>query len=225
MCGIIGYVGEKQAAPILLEGLSKLEYRGYDSAGISVYSGNELLIKKSRGRLSVLSDMTDGGKNVIGTIGIGHTRWATHGEPSDVNSHPHISSSGRFAVVHNGIIENYIPLKQKLMDKGIEFLSETDTEVVAHLFEYYYNGDILETLIKVIDRVEGSYALGIMSVEHPDEFISVRKASPLIVGLGENENFIASDVTAILNHTRKIYYLEDDEIVVLKKDWLVTKYH
>ena len=143
MCGIIGYVGEKQAAPILLEGLSKLEYRGYDSAGISVYSGNELLIKKSRGRLSVLSDMTDEGKNVIGTIGIGHTRWATHGEPSDVNSHPHISSSGRFAVVHNGIIENYIPLKQKLMDKGIEFLSETDTEVVAHLFEYYYNGDIL----------------------------------------------------------------------------------
>ena len=224
MCGIIGYVGEKQAAPILLEGLSKLEYRGYDSAGISVYSGNELLIKKSRGRLSVLSDMTDEGKNVIGTIGIGHTRWATHGEPSDVNSHPHISSSGRFAVVHNGIIENYIPLKQKLMDKGIEFLSETDTEVVAHLFEYYYNGDILETLIKVIDRVEGSYALGIMSVEHPDEFISVRKASPLIVGLGENENFIASDVTAILNHTRKIYYLEDDEIVVLKKD-SVTVYN
>lgn len=218
MCGIIGYVGEKQAAPILLDGLSKLEYRGYDSAGIAVYSQNQLNIKKSRGRLSVLSDMTDNGKAVLGTMGIGHTRWATHGEPSDVNSHPHISSSGRFAVVHNGIIENYIPLKKKLMAKGIEFLSETDTEVVAHLFEYYYNGDIVETLIKVIDRVEGSYALGIMSVENPDEFIAVRKASPMIVGLGEGENFIASDVTAILNYTRNIYYLEDDEIVVLKKD-------
>lgn len=218
MCGIIGYVGEKQAAPILLDGLSRLEYRGYDSAGIAVYSGNELNIKKSRGRLSVLSSMTDGGKSVVGTMGIGHTRWATHGEPSDVNSHPHISSSGRFSVVHNGIIENYIPLKKKLMKKGINFLSETDTEVVAHLFEYYYNGDIVDTLIKVIDRVEGSYALGIMSLENPDEFIAVRKASPMIVGLGEGENFIASDVTAILNYTRNIYYLEDDEIVVLKKD-------
>ncbi len=218
MCGIIGYVGEKQAAPILLDGLSRLEYRGYDSAGIAVYSENELNIKKSRGRLSVLSEMTDNGKSVFGTMGIGHTRWATHGEPSDVNSHPHISSSGRFSVVHNGIIENYIPLKKKLMKKGIEFLSETDTEVVAHLFEYYYNGDIVDTLIKVIDRVEGSYALGIMSVENPDEFIAVRKASPMIVGLGDGENFIASDVTAILNYTRDIYYLEDDEIVVLKKD-------
>ena len=151
-------------------------------------------------------------------MGIGHTRWATHGEPSDVNSHPHISSSGRFAVVHNGIIENYIPLKKKLMNKGVSFVSETDTEVVAHLFEYYYNGDIVDTLIKVIDRVEGSYALGIMSVENPDEFIAVRKASPMIIGLGEGENFVASDVTAILNHTRNIYYLEDEEIVVLKKD-------
>ena len=218
MCGIIGYVGEKQAAPILLDGLSRLEYRGYDSAGIAVYSGNELNIKKSRGRLSVLSSMTDGGKSVLGTMGIGHTRWATHGEPSDINSHPHISSSGRFSVVHNGIIENYIPLKKKLMEKGINFLSETDTEVVAHLFEYYYNGDIVDTLIKVIDRVEGSYALGIMSLENPDEFIAVRKSSPMIVGLGSGENFIASDVTAILNYTRNIYYLEDDEIVVLKKD-------
>lgn len=218
MCGIIGYVGDKQAAPILLEGLSKLEYRGYDSAGIAVYSDNQLNIKKSRGRLSVLSEITDDGKNVTGTMGIGHTRWATHGEPSDVNSHPHISSSGRFAVVHNGIIENYIPLRKKLMNKGISFVSETDTEVVAHLFEYYYNGDMVDTLIKVIDRVEGSYALGIMSVENPDEFIAVRKASPMIIGLGEGENFVASDVTAILNHTRNIYYLEDEEIVVLKKD-------
>lgn len=218
MCGIIGYVGKKQAAPILLEGLSKLEYRGYDSAGIAVFSGDEITVKKSRGRLSVLSEMTDGGADVIGTVGIGHTRWATHGEPSDVNSHPHLSSSGRFAVVHNGIIENYIPLKKKLMDKGIEFVSETDTEVVAHLFEYYYNGDVIDTMIKVIERVEGSYALGILSLDQPNEFIAVRKASPMIVGLGEGENFIASDVTAILNHTRNIYYLEDDEIVVLRAD-------
>ena len=218
MCGIIGYIGEKQAAPILLEGLSKLEYRGYDSAGIAVFSGDKIDVKKSRGRLSVLSEMTDGGKSVTGTAGIGHTRWATHGEPSDVNSHPHLSSSGRFAIVHNGIIENYIPLKKKLIDKGFEFISETDTEVVAHLIEYYYKGDILEAVIKVIERVNGSYALGILSLDNPDQFIAVRKSSPLIVGLGEGENFIASDVTAILNHTRNIYYLEDNEIVVLKKD-------
>lgn len=218
MCGIIGYVGNKKAAPVLLDGLSKLEYRGYDSAGIAVFSEGRIDVKKSRGRLAVLSELTNGGESVEGTVGIGHTRWATHGEPSDVNSHPHLSSSGRFAVVHNGIIENYIPLKNKLMSKGVKFLSETDTEVVAHLFEYYYNGDAVETLIKVIERVEGSYALGILSLDRPDEFIAVRKASPMIVGLGEGENFIASDVTAILNHTRNIYYLEDNEIVVLKKD-------
>jgi len=218
MCGIIGYVGNKKAAPVLLDGLSKLEYRGYDSAGIAVFSEGRIDVKKSRGRLAVLSELTNGGEAVEGTVGIGHTRWATHGEPSDVNSHPHLSSSGRFAVVHNGIIENYIPLKNKLMSKGVKFLSETDTEVVAHLFEYYYNGDSVETLIKVIERVEGSYALGILSLDKPDEFIAVRKASPMIVGLSEGENFVASDVTAILNHTRNIYYLEDNEIVVLKKD-------
>jgi glucosamine--fructose-6-phosphate aminotransferase (isomerizing) len=218
MCGIVGYVGKQQAAPVLLEGLSKLEYRGYDSAGIAVMSGGEINVHKAKGRLKVLSDMIDGGKSVIGNMGIGHTRWATHGEPSDVNSHPHISSSGRFAVVHNGIIENYLALKKKLQSKGIEFVSETDTEVIAHLFEYYYKGDIVDTMIKVIQRVEGSYALGILSADNPDEFIAVRKASPLIVGLGESENFIASDVTAILKHTRNIHYLEDDEIVVLSKD-------
>ncbi len=218
MCGIIGYVGNKKAAPVLLDGLSKLEYRGYDSAGIAVFSEGKIDVKKSRGRLAVLSELTEGGEAVNGTVGIGHTRWATHGEPSDVNSHPHLSGSGRFAVVHNGIIENYIPLKNKLMSKGVEFLSETDTEVVAHLFEYYYNGDAVETLIKVIERVEGSYALGILSLDNPDEFVAVRKASPMIVGLGDGENFVASDVTAILNHTRNIYYLEDNEIVVLKKD-------
>ena len=218
MCGIVGYVGEQQAAPILLEGLSKLEYRGYDSAGIAVYSDGALNVAKTRGRLQVLADMTGGGAKIQGTMGIGHTRWATHGEPSDINSHPHVSSSGRFAVVHNGIIENYIPLKKKLMEKGFEFVSETDTEVVAHLFEYYYDGDMVDALIKVIQRVDGSYALGILSADDPDRFVAVRKASPLIIGLGEHENFIASDVTAILKHTRNIYYLEDDEIVVLSKD-------
>lgn len=218
MCGIVGYVGENQAAPILLDGLSKLEYRGYDSAGIAVFNDSGIEIAKAKGRLAILSEKTGGGKNVKGTMGIGHTRWATHGEPSDVNSHPHVSSSGRFAVVHNGIIENYISIKKQLEDKGVEFVSETDTEVIAHLFEYYYNGDILETMTKVINRVEGSYALGILCSDYPDQFIAVRKASPMIVGLGENENFIASDVTAILKHTRNIYYLEDNEIVVLKKD-------
>lgn len=218
MCGIVGYIGENQAAPILLEGLSKLEYRGYDSAGIAIFNNNEIKIAKAKGRLAVLSEKTDNGKTVQGTMGIGHTRWATHGEPSDVNSHPHISMSGRFAVVHNGIIENYISLKKKLIDKGFEFISETDTEVIAHLFEYYYTGDILDTMVKVINRVEGSYALGVLCSDYPDSFIAVRKSSPLIVGLGDKENFIASDVTAILKHTRDIYYLEDNEVVVLKKD-------
>ena len=218
MCGIVGYIGKNQAAPILLEGLSKLEYRGYDSAGIAVYNNNELEVAKSKGKLAVLSEKIDGGKKLGGNMGIGHTRWATHGEPSDVNAHPHLSQSGRFAVVHNGIIENYISLKKKLESKGFEFISETDTEVIAHLFEYYYKGDIMDTMIKVINRVEGSYALGVLCFDYPDQFIAVRKASPMIVGLGDEENFIASDVTAILKHTRDIYYLEDNEIVVLKKD-------
>ncbi len=218
MCGIVGYIGRKQAAPILLEGLEKLEYRGYDSAGIAVINNDQIDVEKAKGRLKVLSEKTGGGKNVTGTVGIGHTRWATHGEPSDVNSHPHLSQSGRFAVVHNGIIENYIALKERLISKGFEFISETDTEVIAHLFEYYYKGDIMDAMIKVIDRVEGSYALGVLCSDYPDSFIAVRKASPLIVGLGEDESFIASDVTAILKHTRDVYYLEDDEIVMLTKD-------
>ena len=218
MCGIIGYVGEQQAAPILLKGLSSLEYRGYDSAGIAVFSDNKINIKKASGRLSVLDKLTDSGKSVLGTVGIGHTRWATHGKPSDMNSHPHISNSGRFAVVHNGIIENYISLKKRLTEKGFTFASETDTEVIAHLFDYYYNGDIVETMIKVTERVEGSYALGVLCADYPDRFIAVRKASPLIVGTGDGENFIASDVTAILSYTRNVYYLDDDEVVVLTKD-------
>ena len=222
MCGIIGYVGEQQAAPILLKGLSSLEYRGYDSAGIAVFSDNKINIKKASGRLSVLDKLTDSGKSVLGTVGIGHTRWATHGKPSDMNSHPHISNSGRFAVVHNGIIENYISLKKRLTEKGFTFASETDTEVIAHLFDYYYNGDIVETMIKVTERVEGSYALGVLCADYPDRFIAVRKASPLIVGTGDGENFIASDVTAILSYTRNVYYLDDDEVVVLTKDSVKT---
>lgn len=218
MCGIVGYIGSNQAAPILLDGLEKLEYRGYDSAGIAVLEGNDINVAKAKGRLKVLREKTNNGNDVKGVIGIGHTRWATHGEPSDINSHPHLSQSGRFAVVHNGIIENYMALKKRLMSKGFEFISETDTEVIAHLFEYYYKGDIMDAMIKVINRVEGSYALGILCSDYPDSFIAVRKASPLIVGLGNGENFIASDVTAILKHTRNVYYLEDNEIVVLKKD-------
>ncbi len=224
MCGIVGYVGTKQAAPILLEGLSKLEYRGYDSSGIAVIDDNKINMTKAKGRLSILAEKTDNGKNLHGTIGIGHTRWATHGEPSDVNSHPHLSMSGRFAVVHNGIIENYISLKKKLIDKGFEFVSDTDTEVIAHLFEYYYKGDILDAMVKVIEHIEGSYALGVLCSEYPDQFIAVRKSSPMIVGLGKDENFIASDVTAILKHTKDVYYLEDNEIVILKKD-SVTVYN
>lgn len=218
MCGIVGYVGKEQACPILLEGLSKLEYRGYDSAGVAIFNGENIDVRKTRGRLKVLSDMIGGGKDVAGVMGIGHTRWATHGEPSDVNSHPHLSASGRFAVVHNGIIENYLPLKKRLMEKGFQFVSETDTEVVAHLFEYYYKGDLLEAMTKVIHRVEGSYALGVVCADFPDRFVAVRKSSPLIIGVGRGENFIASDVTAILNHTRNVYYLEDDEIVMLSAD-------
>lgn len=218
MCGIVGYVGEKQAAPVLIEGLSKLEYRGYDSSGIATFDGERVTMNKAKGRLSVLCEKTDSGKNVRGKMGIGHTRWATHGEPSDTNSHPHLSQNGKFAVVHNGIIENYIELREYLEKKGFEFISETDTEVIAHLIEYYYKGDIVDATIRLISRIKGSYALGIICDECPSSFVAVRKDSPLIVGLGEGENFIASDVPAILQRTRKVYYLEDNEIVVLSAD-------
>lgn len=224
MCGIVGYVGKKQAVPILMDGLSKLEYRGYDSAGVAVMQDGEIKIKKSKGRLAILQEKLDSGEPLSGVMGIGHTRWATHGEPSDTNSHPHLSSSGRFAVVHNGIIENYMKLRQKLIDKGFEFISETDTEVIAQLVEYYYNGDIIETLTKVVERVEGSYALGILCADNPDSFVAVRKESPLIVGLGDGENFIASDVPAILSHTRDVYFLNNDEIVLLTAE-KVTVYN
>ena len=218
MCGIVGYIGNDQAVPVLLQGLEKLEYRGYDSAGVAVFSEDGLKVVKSKGRLRVLSDLLDGGKALTGTLGIGHTRWATHGAPSDVNSHPQVSEGGRFAVVHNGIIENYLYLKQHLMRRGVQFVSETDTEVVAQMLEYYDKGDILETIEKVISKVEGSYALGIISADHPDCIYAVRKDSPLIIGIGQGENFIASDIPAILSKTREICRLKDNEIAELTRD-------
>ena len=216
MCGIVGYIGEDQAAPFLLSGLSKLEYRGYDSAGVAVYD-NGLHVVKSKGRLSVLDGILQGGSALPGTVGIGHTRWATHGAPSDVNSHPQVSDGGTFAVVHNGIIENYLELKNHLIRRGVEFVSDTDTEVVAQLLEYYYRGDVLDAVQKVIRRVEGSYALGIICADCPEKIFAVRKDSPLIVGVGQGENFIASDIPAILSKTRDIYRLNDKEIAVLER--------
>ncbi len=218
MCGIVGYIGEQKVAPILLDGLAKLEYRGYDSAGIACIENGNIEIDKTKGRLADLSKKIDGGEHIPSTIGIGHTRWATHGKPSDENSHPHLSENGKFAIVHNGIIENYAELKSELIKEGFSFRSETDTEVVANLLEKNDNGDFLETVKKTVDMLQGSYAFGILRSDRPDEFVAVRHASPLIVGLGEGENFIASDVTAVLKHTRKIYRLDDGDIVLLSRE-------
>ena len=215
MCGIVGYIGIAQAAPILLDGLEKLEYRGYDSAGIAVYNGTGIQMVKATGRLKVLYNLTQGGASLPGTAGIGHTRWATHGEPTDVNAHPHFNKDSSIAVVHNGIIENYMKLKKKLESHGYEFLSQTDTEVIVQMLDYYYDGNPLETITKVMHRMEGSYALGIMFQDHPGEIYAVRKDSPLIVGQGTGGNFIASDVPAILKYTREVYYIENEEIVRL----------
>lgn len=217
MCGIVGYIGNQQAAPIILDGLAKLEYRGYDSAGIAVFDGERIVTQKAIGRLKVLENLTKGGETMPGKAGIGHTRWATHGAPSDRNAHPHVNGKGTIAVVHNGIIENYIPLKKKLTDRGYEFKSETDTEVLAHLLDYYYKGNPLEAVTKVLHRVEGSYALGILFSDHPDEIYAARKDSPLIVGQNEDGCFIASDVPAILKYTRTVYYMENQEVAVLGK--------
>ncbi len=217
MCGIVGYIGTEQAAPIILDGLSKLEYRGYDSAGMAIYDGVEIQARKAAGRLKVLENLTHGGETMPGTAGIGHTRWATHGVPSDVNAHPHINESGTIAVVHNGIIENYIPLKNKLIDRGYHFVSETDTEVLAHLLDYYYKGNPLETITKVLHRVEGAYALGIIFADCPDRVYAARKDSPLIVGKNDEGCFIASDVPAILKYTRNVYYMDNQEIAVLER--------
>lgn len=215
MCGIVGYVGPKQAAPILLDGLTKLEYRGYDSAGIAVYDGHEIRMEKVSGRLKKLIDATDGGRTLPGTVGIGHTRWATHGSPNDVNAHPHFNGTDSIVVVHNGIIENYADLKAKLIKRGYTFRSETDTEVLAQLLDFYYKGDPLDALSRVMYTVEGSYALGILFKDFPDRVFAARKDSPLIVGRGSGENFIASDVPAILKETRTVYYIQNQEIAVL----------
>lgn len=218
MCGIVGYIGTQQAAPILLDGLSKLEYRGYDSAGIAIYNGTSIDMVKSKGRLKVLNELTHDGETIKGTIGIGHTRWATHGSPSDVNAHPHFNKDKSIVVVHNGIIENYLKLRKKLEKHGYEFVSETDTEVIAHLLDYYYHVNPLQAITKVMHRMEGSYALGIIFKEHPEELYAVRKDSPLIVGETKDGNIIASDVPAVLKYTRDVIFIENEEIVRMTED-------
>lgn len=217
MCGIVGYFGLREAAPILVEGLEKLEYRGYDSAGVAILSEEGIEVSKCKGRLANLENRLM--ENPLeGNIGIGHTRWATHGEPSDVNSHPHSNAKVSVSVVHNGIIENYLRLREWLTSKGYEFLSETDTEVIPNLIDYYYKGNLIEAVMKAVSKMEGSYAIGVVCSKEPDKLVAVRKDSPLIVGLGKDEYFIASDIPAVLNHTRDIYLLEDKEFVVLTKD-------
>lgn len=224
MCGIVGYIGPDQATPFLLEGLKKLEYRGYDSAGIAVFDGGKINVQKSVGRLGNLEKIVEQ-KPLNGHIGIGHTRWATHGRPSDANSHPHTDCTGRFVVVHNGIIENYLHLKEKLASKGHVFSSETDTEVVAHLVEEYYNGNFEETVKKVLAEIEGSYALVFLTDHEPDKIICSKQDNPLVIGLGEGENFIASDIPAIISRTRKTYILSDGEMAVITKDsvWVTNR--
>ena len=217
MCGIVGYIGEKEVTPFLLDGLSKLEYRGYDSAGIAVFDGKKIIVEKTVGHLEELRIKL---KNDLpkGVVGIGHTRWATHGRPSDKNSHPHQSQDKNFVVVHNGIIENYMELKEDLIKKGYKFISETDTEVVAQLMQEYYNGDFMATVKKVLSMIDGSYSLTFMSSYEPDKLICTKKSNPLIIGLGENENYIASDIPAIIAKTRRTYIISDGEIVTVQKD-------
>ena len=221
MCGIVGVAGKKEALPILLYGLERLEYRGYDSAGVAVVSSDgNLQVKKSKGRLSVLRELLDTQKPLLGNIGIGHTRWATHGEPNDTNAHPHVGQEGKIAVVHNGIIENYLEIKKSLMRKGVEFSSDTDTEVIVQLLEYYYrkNSDLMDAVYEVLDRIKGAYAMGILCSDYPGQMIAVRKDAPLLIGYGEDGNYIASDVTALLAHTRTVTYMEDDEVAVIMAD-------
>ena len=216
MCGIVGYVGDRDCADVLVDALSKLEYRGYDSAGIAVVEKGVIKVEKCKGRLANLVDKMAVDGKPQGHCGIGHTRWATHGEPSDINSHPH--GNKRVSIVHNGIIENYKQIKDFLIEEGYSFVSETDTETVAKLLDYYYVDDPVDTIIKVLAEIKGSYALGIMFRDYPDTVFAVRKESPLIVGVGENENFLASDVPAIIKYTRDYYLLEANEIAVVKKD-------
>ena len=221
MCGIVGFIGQEQAAPILLDGLVHLEYRGYDSAGVAVISAQgKLQVEKAVGRLKVLSEQIHGGADLEGCIGLGHTRWATHGAPNIINSHPHVSENGKFAVIHNGIIENYVEIKEFLIGQGIRFKSETDTEVVAQLLEFYYNEchDFLEAVGRVLRRIEGAYALGMLCADCPDRIIAARKDAPLLLGYGKGCNFLASDVTAIIKHTRDVAYVEDGEVAVLTRE-------
>ena len=221
MCGIVGFIGQEQAAPILLDGLAHLEYRGYDSAGVAVISAQgKLQVEKAVGRLKVLSEQIHGGADLEGCIGLGHTRWATHGAPNIINSHPHVSENGKFAVIHNGIIENYVEIKEFLIGQGIRFKSETDTEVVAQLLEFYYNEchDFLEAVGRVLRRIEGAYALGMLCADCPDRIIATRKDAPLLLGYGKGCNFLASDVTAIIKHTRDVAYMEDGEVAVLTRE-------
>ena len=218
MCGIVGFTGAQNASPLLLDGLKKLEYRGYDSAGIAVMDQRMISVNKVRGRIANLCEKTRDGEAVPGTTGIGHTRWATHGAPTEENAHPHLSNDGRFAIVHNGIIENYIALREELLADGYRFESETDTEVIVHLIEMYYRGNVLEALIRTANRLQGSYALGVICTEEPGKIYAVREASPLILGVGIGENFFASDVTALVNHTRNVIYLEDGEFAELTSE-------
>ena len=218
MCGIVGYTGSQEAAPILLEGLKKLEYRGYDSAGIAVLNDNLIAVSKVTGRISNLCERTADGKNCPGTVGIGHTRWATHGAPTDTNAHPHMSNNGKFAVVHNGIIENYIALREELIQKGYRFESQTDTEVIVHLIEMYYTGDLKKAVIKTSARLQGSYALGVVCTDEPEKVYVAREASPLILGVGVGENYFASDVTALVSYTRNAIYMDDGEFAEITPD-------
>ena len=217
MCGIVGYAGDRNVIPVLIGGLQKLEYRGYDSAGVAYLDDGKMNVIKEKGKLAGLEKLLEG-KSADHTIGIGHTRWATHGEPSCANAHPHINTVGDLAVVHNGIIENYLQLKESLERKGIRFVSQTDTEVIVHLIHYYLKDDLKEAVSTAISKLKGSYALGVISERFPDEIVAVRKDSPLVVGLGKGENMIASDIPAILEYTRDVYFLNNGEIAVIKKD-------
>lgn len=217
MCGIVGYIGEQEACPILIEGLKRLEYRGYDSAGVAVLNDGVIDIRKSVGKLKALEDALEGDPPK-GVIAVGHTRWATHGRPSSENAHPHSDCSGRFAVVHNGIIENYLPLKKRLIEQGHKFTSETDTEVAAHLIEDYYSGDLAEAVCKTAAELEGSFALVVIAIDKPDEIVAARRHSPLVIGLGKGESFLASDVSAFLKHTRHVIYVDDDNVATISRE-------
>ncbi len=217
MCGIVGYIGKQQASSILVEGLQKLEYRGYDSAGLAIYNEGEIGVQKYKGRLKVLEDHLE--KNPMGgSLGIGHTRWATHGEPNDLNAHPHTTMDGHIAVVHNGIIENYGKLTEWLTEEGKVFKTQTDTEVIAHLVDYFYEGDLIQAVRRASSKMEGAYAIGVISKNEPEKLVAVRKDSPLVVGIGQEENFIASDIPALLKHTRDVYFLDDGEMAVLTEN-------